>query len=122
MQIKVLENTPQLIRVALVGELDTFNIEHIGQVETKLTALLACDGQNAIVDLSGVSMITSIGIGLLITLSKMVKQRGDKFVLLKPQPDVAKVIQLSRLTELLGVACDESSAQSLLSTEGQSAA
>ena len=36
--------------------------------------------------------------------------------------DVAKVIQLSRLTELLGVACDESSAQSLLSTEGQSAA
>ena len=122
MQIKVLENTPQLIRVALVGELDTFNIEHVGQVETKLTALLACDGQNAIVDLSGVSMITSIGIGLLITLSKMVKQRGDKFVLLKPQPDVAKVIQLSRLTELLGVACDESSAQSLLSTEGQSAA
>lgn len=122
MQIKVVENTPKLIRVALSGELDTFNIEQLGQVQPKLMELLNVHGQDAIVDVSEVTIMTSLGIGLLINLSKIVKQRGNKFVLLKPQPDVAKIIKLSRLTELLGVAVDEAAAQSMLSASGQTEA
>ena len=122
MQIKVVENTPKLIQVALSGELDTFNIEQLDQVQPKLTKLLSVNGQDAVLDVSEVTITTSLGIGLLINLSKLVKKRGNKFVLLKPQADVAKVIQLSKLAELLGVAVDETAAQSMLSASDQAAA
>jgi anti-anti-sigma factor len=111
MQLTVVTKTPRLIRVALSGNLDTMSVGHI---ETKLTALMAGNTQSAIIDMSDVSVITSLGIGMLISLSKMVKRQGGRFVVLKPQPTVALAIQISRLTELLGVADDEATAQSIL--------
>jgi len=104
--------TPKLIRVALSGDLHSLNV---GEIEKKLTELLAGHGKDVIVDMSKVPSIMSLGIGMLITISKMVTQGGRKFVLLKPQPAVATAIQTARLSEMLGVALDEATAQSMLS-------
>ena len=112
MQPKVLADTPKLIRVALTGDLHSLNI---GDVEKRLIELLVGHGKDAIVDMSNVPSIMSLGIGMLIKISKMVTQGGGKFVLLKPQPAVATSIQIARLSVMLGVALDEATAQSMLS-------
>ena len=112
MEIQVLADTPKLVRVALSGQLDT---QSVGQIETKISVLMAGKGQDAILDMSDVSLITSLGVGMLISVSRVVKRRGAKFVLLNLQPAVAMVIELCRLSDLLGVASDEAIAQSMLS-------
>lgn len=104
MQVIVLADTPNMIRVALSGELNTLTV---GQIETKFTVLMSGDGQDVIVDMSEVSFITSLGIGMLISASKVVKRRNAKFVVLKPQPLVLNILEASKLMELLGVATEE---------------
>ncbi len=111
-ELKVLEDTPKLIRVALSGELDMIAVHQVG---LKFSALMAGDGKNAIVDMSGVPIIVSLGIGMLISAYKVLKRKGAKLVLLNPQPAVVMVLETSGLCEMLGVATDEAAAQSLLS-------
>ena len=73
MEIQVLADTPKLVRVALSGQLDT---QSVGQIETKISVLMAGKGQDAILDMSDVSLITSLGVGMLISVSRVVKRRG----------------------------------------------
>ena len=116
MELKVLSETPELIRVRLSGTLDSSGV---GEVEDdlKLSVVRAGYQQSAIVDLSGVSYMTSEGLRLLISVSRLVKRKGAKFVLLKPQRTVAEVIQISGLSNLLGVAMDEAAVESMLSNK-----
>lgn len=83
-------------------------------MEIKFSALMSVRGANAIVDLSQVPFITSLGIGMLITASKSVKRGGGKFVVLGTQSAVFLVIETSGLCDLLGVVADEGDAQQLL--------
>jgi anti-anti-sigma factor len=55
-----------------------------------------CQGENVrvIVDLSKVNYISSIGIPLLVNTAKSVGRRGGKIVLLNPQDNVLKVLDL----------------------------
>ena len=68
MEIQVLADTPKLVRVALSGQLDTLSV---GQIETKISVLMAGKGQDAILDMSDVSLITSLGVGMLISVSRV---------------------------------------------------
>lgn len=65
-------------RVALSGRLDFHGVEEIiGQ----FSALLTAAGTHALVDLTGATMICSMGIRALILNAKNMQQRGGRMVL-----------------------------------------
>ncbi len=99
-----------LTRVALMGRLDTAGATRI---ETSLTAKVVPVGRAAIVDLSGVSFLASLGIRLLISLARALSGRGVKLVLFGAQPPVAEVIETAGLGDLIPLTVSESDAVAL---------
>jgi anti-sigma B factor antagonist len=113
LELKVVEEVAdQHIRLALVGVLDTQ-----GQtlVSAKMTALSASYHRDTIVDMSGVTYISSMGIGMLLTINDALKRQGKRLFLLAPQPLVANVLQVTRLESYLHVVTSEEQLQQALS-------
>jgi anti-anti-sigma factor len=112
MEIQLVEATDSLTRVALIGMLDLVGV---GKVETKFLAATVARGIPTIVDVSQVTFIASMGMGMLLGGLKGLKRKGTKLVLLKPQREVVAALTVSRLTELLPIAESEAQALQLLS-------
>jgi anti-sigma B factor antagonist len=111
MELHTGDSTDALTRVALVGMLD---MVAVGEIETKFTAATASRGKNTIVDLSKMSFIASLGMGVLVSAYKALKRKGAKMVLLNPQSDVECALTAARLQDILPIAHGEDEAQRLL--------
>ena len=111
MDMQVLEASDALSRVALAGMLD---LTGVGEVETKFLAATVARGKPTIVDLAGLSFISSLGMGMLLTAVKGLKRKGAKLVLLHPQPNIVMALKAARLNELLPMTESEEQAQQLL--------
>lgn len=104
------ESTDQTTRVALVGMLDLVSV---GQIETRFMAATVARGRNTVVDLSQLSFIASMGMGVLVSAYKGLKRRGAKIILLNPQPDVESALRIARLNDILPIAHGEEEIQQL---------
>lgn len=62
-----------------------------------------CQGENirVLVDLSGVSYLSSVGIPMLVNTAKSVKNRGGKIAFLSPTENVAKVLELVGVSQVI---------------------
>ena len=69
----------------------------------------------AILDCSGLAFVSSAGIGELIKLQRLLSQTGAKMFLASVQPDVMKLLEQSRLDEMMPMY--ESVDQALLHVE-----
>ena len=109
LELKVVEEIEgQPIRLALLGKLDT---QGQTQISVRMTALTVPFNRDAIVDMTEVTYISSMGIGLLLTISTGLKRQGKRLFLLAPQQQVADVLQVSRLLSQLQVVLDEEQLQ-----------
>lgn len=97
-----------ITRVALVGMLDLVSV---GQIETRFMAATVARGVNTVVDLSQLSFIASMGMGVLVSTYKGLKRKGAKIVLLNPQPDVESALLVARLHDILPIAHGEEEVQ-----------
>ena len=113
MELHTGESSDTLTRVALVGMLD---MVAVGEIETKFLAAAASRGKNTIVDISQMSFIASLGMGVLVSAYKALKRKGAKMVLLNPQADVESALIAARLQEILPIAHGEDEALRLLAT------
>ena len=95
--------TPDVGVVHLAGLLD---IPGVNDIALKFTAYTATQRKPVIVDLSEVSMITSMGIGMLITVANTLRQHNASMVLFKPQPNVEKVLRMSGLDQIFTIEHD----------------
>lgn len=111
MQLDVIETSDSLTRLALSGRLDT---EGAGAIETTFNALTVARGKPALVDISGVTFLASMGIRVLVTAAKALHRHRLKLVLVAPQPLVADVIRTAAIDTLVDVAEDEPHALALL--------
>lgn len=93
--------------VHLSGRLDVPGVQ---EIDLKFTIYTATQRLPVIVDLEKVTLITSMGLAMLITNAKSLKQHGIPFILLNPQPQVEKVIKLSGLENFLPIEKDLPSA------------
>lgn len=91
-------------RIILQGRLDSAGV---AAVEIKFNAGAVASGKPAIVDLSGVTFIASLGIRMLITASKRMAQAGRPLVLLSPQELVDESLKAIDLYRLIPVAFSE---------------
>jgi anti-anti-sigma factor len=111
MELDILEQTDALTRVALVGRLDTAGAMDVEKVFAKA---VADAGKPAIVDLSQVSFIASMGMRLLISCAQALGRSHAALVLLNPQPPVEGALRLVGLTDTIHLARDPQEALALL--------
>jgi len=98
-------------RVALVGKLDIAGAE----VVALPLATLAGAKQGLIIDMSGVSFLSSIGIRHLIMAANVQSRRGARLVLLNPTTLIAGVLANAGLADLLPIVHSEAEAISAVS-------
>ena len=106
-----LENGIRLIK--LIGALDLS-----GRYSIEIEFVRFCAGENvrALVDLSEVEYISSIGVHMLITSANSVAGRGGKLALLNPQPTVLDVLDLTGILQLIPIYSELESAKAGLSS------
>ena len=100
MQIICLEREDEITHLVLVGRLDMLGLQ---QVETKFHGYTTARGKSAIVDLSQVEMIASLGLGMLISCSKALGRAGRSMVLLNPQPVVDLVLRTAKIDAIIPI-------------------
>ena len=96
-----------IAHVKLRGRLDTHGVD---QIETKFTASVVPARRNAVVDLSEVSFITSMGLRMFLTIAKALKRHNSKMVLFAPQSQVKETFASAGLAEIVSVVAGEAEA------------
>jgi stage II sporulation protein AA (anti-sigma F factor antagonist) len=89
--------------VRLIGRLD---IPGVQEIDLKFTTCTSTRRKPVIVDLSDVTLITSMGLGMIITNARSLRVQNVPMVLLRPVPQVEKVIKMSGLDEILFIEHD----------------
>jgi anti-sigma B factor antagonist len=105
LQYSELDNNIRLIE--LIGSLDMTGTYSI---EVEFVRQCAGDNIHVIVDLSQVSYLSSIGIPMLINTAKSVASRGGKMALLNPQQNVAEVLDVVGIQQIIPIYSDLESA------------
>jgi anti-anti-sigma factor len=93
--------------IAISGRLDATGVDGI---ETRFTALAAATGKNALVDLSDVTFLASMGIRMLISTARAMHLKKMKMVLFGAQDLVKEVLDHASMNELIPIVADEQQA------------
>ncbi len=100
--------------VALGGRFDQTAVEEVEQTFTDATT---GRGLPTIIDMSGITFMSSIGIGFLYANTKALKKAGAKLVLLNPQGMVETVLRSSKMDRVMPIANELEQALQLLGFE-----
>lgn len=84
--------------VALAGRLDATAVEESEQAFAEATS---ARGLPTVVDLSGITFMSSLGIGFLFVHTKRLKKAGCKLVLLSPKGMVDAVLKTSKMDKVM---------------------
>ena len=114
MRMRVEQVGPSVILVALDGRLDAAGAAEV----TSEMGAVAGTNSGMVVDLGGVSFVSSIGIRLLLQTAKIVQRQGGRLVLLNPAKDVKQVLDVTGVADLLPVHNDRN--QAILAVAQQS--
>ena len=110
-ELKSIELSDTLTHVALIGRLDEQGVD---AVDLRLTSHVAARRRPAIVDLSGVEFLGSLGIGMLIRVAHALQAHGARLVLLGPTGRVEEVLRASKIDDVIPIATDRDDALGLL--------
>ena len=110
MQIAISDDAGPIAKVCLVGKIDIAGAEAIAMP----IATLAGSKRSMIVDLSGVTLISSIGIRHLVSAAKTLSRKGGKVVLVNPNELVRDVLVTTRIDDLMPIVATESDAYILI--------
>jgi anti-anti-sigma factor len=99
MEIVTTDGEGMTTTVVLTGKLDITGAEVIALPLATLSGVK----RGLIIDMSGVSFISSIGIRHLVSAAKALARRNGRLVLLSPTELVTEVLTTSGLTDLLPI-------------------
>jgi anti-anti-sigma factor len=101
MEITSVNQTESLSHIKLSGKLDTSGVDRI---EARFNALTVARGRSAVVDVEEVTLITSMGIRMLVTAARSLGVRGRKLVLLNPRGVVDDALRATDLYSVIPMA------------------
>src|ERR1700761_2095662 len=107
MEMKVTDARDGVVEVAFIGRLDT---PGVAGIELNFTAMLVPRAARAVVDMSQVEFIGSMGIRMLISVARALSKKQGKLVLYNPQPMVEEVFNTVTLGEIISVQPDAAAA------------
>ena len=87
----------------LAGETD---MTTVAELSGALTAQLASGARHLTVDISGLGFADSSSIRALALTARALRERGGGMVLLRPQPAVARMLNLTSLDQMVTVLPD----------------
>jgi anti-anti-sigma factor len=111
MQLNLIRKDDELTHLALVGRLD---IAGLHAIDLKFHGYTAARRKPTIVDLSGLEMITSLGMGLFISCAQSMRRFGANMVLLNPRPAVEEVMNAVGLDKAVPVVHSQEEAMAVL--------
>lgn len=94
-------------KLVLAGRMDLPGTEAI---ETEFAKMAGPPQNRIVVDLSGVNFVTSYGIRMLLFNAKGVYRRGGRMVLLNPDPNVTKILEVAGIESLIPIRSNLSAA------------
>jgi anti-anti-sigma factor len=97
----------RLVRVQLSGRLDTQGVDH---VETRFVASLIPGANSAIVDLSQVDFVSSMGIRMLVSAARSLKARQASLAVFGAPERVSQIFEAVSLSKLLSICASEDEA------------
>ena len=107
MQLTVSSLGDHLIRITLAGRLDTPGVDRI---ETKFIFAIVPGANNAIVDLSAVEFMASMGIRMLVSTARSLKARRATMALYGVSPEVGQVFETVSLQKIIPICTTEAEA------------
>jgi anti-sigma B factor antagonist len=100
MEMQVETLAPNVAKVHLAGRMDVHGAD---KIDLHFNAI-AGSHRSLIVDLAGVDFLSSIGIRVLVLGAKTLQRRGGHLVLLSPQTQVLKVLEVVGMLDMLPLA------------------
>jgi anti-sigma B factor antagonist len=100
MELEVTKLDDEVTCARLQGRLDSPGADRVG---IRFTAGVVAPGKNAIVDLSGVSFVASMGIRLLISSARALNGKGVKMVLFGATELVQNVFDQCALDQIIPI-------------------
>jgi anti-anti-sigma factor len=98
-------------KVALRGRLDTVGV---GQIETRFIASIVPAARHALIDLSDVAFVSSMGIRLLIMTGRSLQAKKARMIVFGAQPLVRDSLDSVSLGSIVPLASSEAEALDLL--------
>src|SRR5215813_5621009 len=109
MKMEIVEIGPRLVKITLIGRLDTPGVDGI---ETRFLANLVPNANNAVIDMSQVDFISSMGIRMLVSAARSLKMRQAALSLFGVQEQVNQVLDLVAINQMIAICSSEAEAQS----------
>jgi anti-anti-sigma factor len=100
-ELKIIETDDELTHLALAGRLDS---EGVQAVELRFSSYTGARRKPTIVDLSELTFIASLGIGMLISAAKGLNLHGVKMVLVDPPEPVEHVLRAANIDRIIQIA------------------
>lgn len=111
MDMDVTTHGDQLLCIRLAGRLDSPGVDRI---EARFTAELLGAGKPAMIDLSGVSFLASMGIRMLISSARSLSSKGAKLVLFGASDMVQSVLDHVAIDQIIPTVASEQQARERL--------
>ena len=70
-----------------------------------------------VIDLSRITFITSQGLGLFISLSKMLQDSDKKLILFNPRPDIKKTIEIAGINLVIKTVYSDEELEQAINTD-----
>ena len=90
-----------------VGEMlgvKEITVSEAGQLKKELVDRLADQPIHTLVlDLQGIRQMDSSGLGVLVTVYKLMKAKGGNVSLFGPQPKVKSILDVTRVSQVIGI-------------------
>lgn len=112
--IVVVRQDDELTLVELEGRLD---IQGVEQLDLIFTSNIVTRRKPAIVDISKIEYLASLGLRMLLSVSKALSAHGAKLVVLNPQPLVEEVFTKAGFDKIIPITHDLDTALNLLKDE-----
>jgi len=107
MDMAVIDLAGNVTCVRLNGRLDAPGADQIG---VRFTAAVVGPGRNAVVDLSGVTFVASMGLRLLIASARALDMKGAQMALFGATTLVQNVLEQAALEQIIPIAATEQQA------------
>lgn len=98
-------------KAGLAGRLDTNNI---GLVETRFVAGIVPAGKPAVIDLTEVTFIASLGIRMLLSTARALGRQGARLAMFGAAPAVLEIIETMALSDIIPLLATEAEAVELV--------
>lgn len=109
--LTVIRADETLTHVALVGRLD---VQGVNRVQDQFVFNTTTRRRATLVDLSEVSFIASLGMGMLVGAAKALQRQGARMVLVHPRELVQRALEAAGIQQVIPIAQGEEEALALL--------